>query len=199
MKRESPKAQETGALVSLLFRRGEPPSDFALGNLETMLQLLEKSDSSAFRSFRGASFALRGDKAASIHWHEEAIATEPDISRHYIRYAESLCYLKDYDTAISMYEKAAALIGDEDPEAALPVLNTLLFTAYLAGKAEKLRQWLHIYESLAGEVHGVAALLREGCSREQFGSSVPFFAAACASGAFKDWEHPDEDEAWKHL
>ena len=199
MKRESFKVRETAALVSLLFRCGGEPPDFALARLDALLQLLEKSDRPAFLSFRGAFFALKGDREASAQCHQAAIAAEPDGHRAYIRYAESLSYLKDYDAAIRMYEQAAGTVGNEEPERRLAVLNGLLFTACLAGITQNLDHWLEAYESLAGEAHGIAAQLRDGCVLERDCCAVQCYAAACSSGAFKDWEHPDEDEAWKHL
>lgn len=192
------KIREIEAFIRALALRGQPPAPHELVWLDTLLHPLEKLDSPAAKGLRGCFFALQGEKDAAAQWHEAAIAEQPENPDEYVRHAESLARMNDQDKATARYAEALQKNFDS-PEQRAGILNAFIFTALCAGKVELLREKVEEYAVLTGEEHGVVELLRSGDVVVRNGAAAQCYAAACASGAFKDWEHPDEDEAWKHL
>jgi Tfp pilus assembly protein PilF len=192
------RIQELLEYVQILWKKKDTStvSDFDLARLVSLIKSIGRVDPLAEISFTGTYFAIKGDIEASKRWHEKAIEEAPKNPYVHVNYAASLEGFEEFDSAVEHGLKAVEYGGPSEK-----TLWNLLIVAYKANRREILDAWLPQYKKLFGQSHIVEKWIQD--EDEYFageeGDIDPdsCFLASCISGKLKDWNNPDEEEAWR--
>ena len=146
-------------------------------------------------AFRAVYHALNEDHEASMRSHDLACEhAHPDNGYIHAAYAASLDIFGRCDEAVDAALRAVQRGEDQ-------FMFQLIVYAYKARRHDVLESWLPRYAVAYGREHPVEQWLREEEDgfMEDDCDACECRHASCASEILSEWNHPDEEEAWRHL
>jgi|GEM_PF-2469814 len=157
--------------------------------------LKTKDTANAFAAL-GILACLKGEIKNTRRYHETSIQyAGKSLSIHLSNYATSLQNLELYAEAV---EKARAA-WDADP-ANIMALDIIIGSSYMGGIDKDIEYYTAKWRDLVGEEHPiVSAYLELNDMRLDTEEDISKMVLAGAESALKDWESPEEDEAWRDL
>ena len=180
----------TDKLVSLIRKKSETgtlsPSESLL--LEQELQSLAQIDPAQADSIRAYVLSVEGEFETSCLLHEELIRSMPDDPLFVGNYAASLSVSGKHDQAAHVFLQAWELDRTDTH-----YLASAISEARACANAELTTELEAKYAGLTGKPFmdpSAAGVFPHNVA------GTTCFTLACRSGTLKDWEHPDEEEAW---
>ena len=158
------------------------------------IRSLAKADLLQAESLRAFSYAAEGRFEESFAVHEAVIARDSSEPSFIGNYAASLSLAGEHLKAARMFASAW-----EIDRTAVYFLARALDDASASGDPDLLSDLEKKYQSLTGSAYAPG-----GGSTTYLvaGTNVPpeyCYSLSAGSGAFSDWERPEEEEAWAYL